>query len=635
MVILFDRSSGRQSPLTVEPSRNSEDDSGAPGWASFRCYFLLWINFQLVGERAIFLVGETAESTPKVDLHLRFCVIHSFIMFGYQLVKRFPSPGYEVWEVWREHYLSTGMKLGWTEEEMMKWLPTKSCGWALNAVSDLPRGYWRSTAGKQAWTLTETLYQFDIRLSDTPVFYERSYNSFVRGKMGSRVEVTETSDTVDQRPRQQCSQRQVIDTRSSTGNSLIDQFRQSGGSSEGFGISSSCSLSRRGAFGKDLSGEVEDMSIAESGSRIRIPGDGDEVQTGPEVEFTEEVFRQINQKIYGAALSEYENCGFRKIPTEDKIIERSVESCGPDEHHAMKKDCVLSPESEEISDEQSDDEYWFQDVSDTVYSDVEELDVDDSRSETGFAASLNSVACDNVTAIASDFGGGVKASRDDMLGAWALMELKTGGVDQKFCNSTMVADETQMCTTECTVDTLENWKSSGIDRPLVSETQKGQNDKAASDRSNFAQLGRELEEWVQSQLSESQLNTSVCVEPTDEHQWDSVGVDGTGKSDQTSMAKVLHSWVQYDQQPRREDSSLFPMEVEQKVERRVVSRFPEIARLLLVNRSLSRKVRWSRLEASGKQSWQPSRRNGSYSGRSRHPFKHQRKKVFMYGCTSV
>ena len=25
--ILFDRSSGRQSPLTVEPSRNSEDDS--------------------------------------------------------------------------------------------------------------------------------------------------------------------------------------------------------------------------------------------------------------------------------------------------------------------------------------------------------------------------------------------------------------------------------------------------------------------------------------------------------------------------------------------------------------------------------------------------------------------------------
>ena len=103
-------------------------------------------------------------------------------MFGYQLVNRFPSPGYEVWEDWREHYLSTGMKLGWTEEEMMKWLPTKLCGWALNAVSDLPRGYWRSTLEKQAWTLTETLYQFDIRLSDNPNFYERSYNLLLEEK---------------------------------------------------------------------------------------------------------------------------------------------------------------------------------------------------------------------------------------------------------------------------------------------------------------------------------------------------------------------------------------------------------------------------------------------------------------------
>ena len=107
-------------------------------------------------------------------------------MFGYQLVKHFPSPGYEVWEDWRENYLSTGLKLVWTEEEMMKWLPTKLCGWALNAVSDLPRGYWRSTPGKQACTLTETLYQFDIRLSENPLFYEQSYNLFVRGKMGSR-----------------------------------------------------------------------------------------------------------------------------------------------------------------------------------------------------------------------------------------------------------------------------------------------------------------------------------------------------------------------------------------------------------------------------------------------------------------
>ena len=133
-------------------------------------------------------------------------------MFGYQLLKRFPSPGYEVWKVWRELFLSTGIKLGWTEEDMMKWLPTKLCGWALNAVSGLQRGYWRSTPGKRAWTLTETLYQFDIRLSDNPNFYERSYTLFARGKAGSRAEIIETSNTMDQKGRQQSSHRQLIDT---------------------------------------------------------------------------------------------------------------------------------------------------------------------------------------------------------------------------------------------------------------------------------------------------------------------------------------------------------------------------------------------------------------------------------------
>ena len=316
-------------------------------------------------------------------------------MFGYQLVKPFPSPGYEIWDDWCEHYLSTGLKLGWTEEEMMKWLPTKLCGWALNAVSDLPRGYWRSTPGKQAWTLTETLYQFDIRLFDNPNFYERCYNLFVRGKAGSRVEFSETSDTADQRTRQQCSQRQVVDTRSSLGISLMDQFWQPGRSSEGFGIGSSCGLSRKGAFGKDLSGEVEVTRNAESGSRIKIPAYGDALETGNEVEFTEEVCDQPNHEFSRAALSEYENSGFRNIPTEEKVIERRVESYGPDEHRAMEKECVLSPESGELSDEQSDDDTLFEDISDTDFSDVEEFDVNDARSETGFAASLNSVACDN------------------------------------------------------------------------------------------------------------------------------------------------------------------------------------------------------------------------------------------------
>ena len=155
----------------------------------------------------------------------------------------------------------------------------------------------------------------------------------------------------------------------------------------------------------------------------------------------------------------------------------------------MKKDCVLLPDSGELSNEQSDDDNLFEDISDTDFSDAGEFDVNDARSETGFAASLNSVACDKVTAIASDFGGGVKANRNDMFEAWALMELKTGGVDQKFCILTHVADETQKCTTECTVDTLENWTSSGgVDCQLVSDTQKGQNDTAAVDRSNFAQF---------------------------------------------------------------------------------------------------------------------------------------------------
>ena len=197
----------------------------------------------------------------------------------------------------------------------------------------------------------------------------------------------------------------------------MDNFRKPGRSSEGFGVASRCCASRKRAFSKDLLGEVEETRIAESGKGKRIPGYGDGVQPGTEVELTEEVCGQINQELCRAALLEYENSGFRKILTEEIIIERCVESCGPDEHHALEKDYVLSPGSEELSDEQSDDEYWFKDISDTGYSNEEELDVDDARSETSFSVSLNSVACDNVTAIASDFGVGVKASRNDMLGA--------------------------------------------------------------------------------------------------------------------------------------------------------------------------------------------------------------------------
>ena len=72
----------------------------------------------------------------------------------------------------------------------------------------------------------------------------------------------------------------------------------------------------------------------------------------------------------------------------------------------MEKNYVLSPESEELSDEHSDNDYLSEDIPDTDFLDIEELDVNDARSEKNLAASLNSVACDNITTIASSFGGG-------------------------------------------------------------------------------------------------------------------------------------------------------------------------------------------------------------------------------------
>ena len=120
---------------------------------------------------------------------------------------------------------------------------------------------------------------------------------------------------------------------------------------------------------------------------------------------------------------------------------------------------------------------------------------------------------------------------------------------------------------------------------------------------------------MQSQLNENQLSGSVSVEPTDEHHVENAGIYRKGKCDQKSMATVLNSWVHDYQQPRSEDSRGFSMEVEEKVERRIALRFTEIAKQLLENRSLSRKERWSRLEASGRQSWQDYRRNIRYSGR--------------------
>ena len=127
----------------------------------------------------------------------------------------------------------------------------------------------------------------------------------------------------------------------------------------------------------------------------------------------------------------------------------------------------MSAESKELSDEQSDDDYLFESNSDKYFLHLDELDANDASSKTSFAASLNSVVCDKVTAKASNFGSLSKLAETI---CWEPGTLTTGRLDQKFCNATHVADEIHICTTECPVYTLVNWTSSGrIDWQLVSE----------------------------------------------------------------------------------------------------------------------------------------------------------------------
>ena len=67
---------------------------------------------------------------------------------------------------------------------------------------------------------------------------------------------------MDQKTRQQCSQRQVIDTSRNVDTSSMDEYRQPGKSFEGYDIGSSCGVSRKETFSKDLFGEVEETRIA-------------------------------------------------------------------------------------------------------------------------------------------------------------------------------------------------------------------------------------------------------------------------------------------------------------------------------------------------------------------------------------
>ena len=62
-------------------------------------------------------------------------------MAGFGFIKHLLSPGYEIWEEWREYYLDVCEVFMWSEEEVKRFLPDKLCGWALDALNFLPRGF--------------------------------------------------------------------------------------------------------------------------------------------------------------------------------------------------------------------------------------------------------------------------------------------------------------------------------------------------------------------------------------------------------------------------------------------------------------------------------------------------------------
>ena len=91
------------------------------------------------------------------------------------------------------------------------------------------------------------------------------------------------------------------------------------------------------------------------------------MQTGTVFELKEEVCGQVNQEICRAGLSENKNSWFWNISAEEKNHRGECWVLEPDEHHASEKDYVLSPALEELSDEQSDDDYLFKDILDTDF----------------------------------------------------------------------------------------------------------------------------------------------------------------------------------------------------------------------------------------------------------------------------
>ena len=69
-----------------------------------------------------------------------------------------------------------------SEEEVKRFLPDKLCGWALDALKYLPRGFLKTDQRNRAWTLQETFYFFDLRLSNNPQFYEDAFEKYLTEK---------------------------------------------------------------------------------------------------------------------------------------------------------------------------------------------------------------------------------------------------------------------------------------------------------------------------------------------------------------------------------------------------------------------------------------------------------------------
>ena len=100
-------------------------------------------------------------------------------MAGFGFIKPFPSPGYDVWEIWREYYLELCEVFMWTEEEVKRYLPLKLCGWALEALNYMPIEFWKSDQKHRTWTLQETLYFFDLSMSNFPTMYEDAFDRYL------------------------------------------------------------------------------------------------------------------------------------------------------------------------------------------------------------------------------------------------------------------------------------------------------------------------------------------------------------------------------------------------------------------------------------------------------------------------